>query len=73
MESLKIALRQIAPCGTLEGNLEKGINSCRKAKELGADIALFPKMWSNGGSSVFDGVAYLPEPCGQHGPRTPLM
>ena len=48
METLKIALLQIAPCGTLEGNLEKGIVSCRKAKELGADIALFPEMWSNG-------------------------
>ena len=48
METLKIALLQIAPCGTLEGNLEKGIASCRKAKDLGADIALFPEMWSNG-------------------------
>ena len=48
METLKIALLQIAPCSTLEGNLEKGIASCRKAKELDADIALFPEMWSNG-------------------------
>lgn len=48
METLKIALLQIAPCGTLEGNLEKGIEHCRKAKELGADIALLPEMWSNG-------------------------
>ena len=48
METLKIALLQIAPCGTLEGNLEKGIAACRKAKDLGADIALFPEMWSNG-------------------------
>lgn len=48
MSALKIALLQIAPCGTLEGNLKKGIASCRKAKELGADIALFPEMWSNG-------------------------
>lgn len=48
MSALKIALLQIAPCGTLEGNLEKGIASCRKVKELGADIALFPEMWSNG-------------------------
>ena len=48
MGSLKIALLQIAPCGTLEGNLEKGAASCRKAKSLGADIALFPEMWSNG-------------------------
>lgn len=48
MNTLKIALLQIAPCGTLEGNLEKGIASCRKAKDMGADIALFPEMWSNG-------------------------
>ncbi len=48
MEPLKIALLQIAPCGTLAGNLEKGIEYCRKAKALGADIALFPEMWSNG-------------------------
>lgn len=48
MTTLKIALLQIAPRGTLEDNLEKGIASCRKAKELGADIALFPEMWSNG-------------------------
>lgn len=45
---LKIALLQIAPCGTLAENLEKGISYCRKAKENGADIALFPEMWSNG-------------------------
>lgn len=48
MNTLKIALLQIAPCGTLEGNLQKGIASCREAKALGADIALFPEMWSNG-------------------------
>ncbi len=46
--NLKIALLQIAPCKTLEENLEKGITYCRKAKERGADIALFPEMWSNG-------------------------
>lgn len=45
---LKIALLQIAPCKTLKENLEKGIKYCRKAKESGADIALFPEMWSNG-------------------------
>lgn len=46
--NLKIALLQIAPCRTLAENLEKGIRYCRKAKESGADIALFPEMWSNG-------------------------
>ena len=48
MRPLKIALLQIAPCGGLEENLEKGIRACRKAKKMGADIALFPEMWSNG-------------------------
>lgn len=45
---LKIALLQIAPSKTSDENLEKGIQSCRKARELDADIALFPEMWSNG-------------------------
>lgn len=45
---IKIALLQIAPCGSLNENLEKGVAYCRKAKESGADIALFPEMWSNG-------------------------
>lgn len=45
---LKIALLQIAPGKTLEENLEKGLLFCRKAREAGADIALFPEMWSNG-------------------------
>ena len=48
MDLLKIALLQIAPCGMLNENLEKGIEYCRKAKEKGADIALFPEMWSCG-------------------------
>ena len=46
--NLKIALLQIAPGGSLEENLEKGIRACREAKKQGADIALFPEMWSNG-------------------------
>ena len=45
---LKIALLQIAPAGSLAKNLEKGIRYCRKAKEMGADIALFPEMFSIG-------------------------
>lgn len=48
MRALKIALLQIAPGNTLNENLEKGIAFCRKAGEMGADIALFPEMWSNG-------------------------
>lgn len=48
MKHLKIALCQLAPTGSLAGNQEKGIAACRKAKEMGADIALFPEMWSVG-------------------------
>ncbi len=48
MSFLKIALLQITPEGTLEKNLEKGISYCKKAKEKGADIALFPEMFSCG-------------------------
>ena len=48
MNSLNIALLQIAPTGSLKGNLEKGIAACRQAKAMGADIALFPEMWSCG-------------------------
>lgn len=48
MNLLKIALLQLSPCGTLQGNLEKGIAACKEAQNMGADIALFPEMWSNG-------------------------
>ena len=48
MSLLKIALLQITPCKDLKENLEKGIVCCKKAKEKGTDIALFPEMWSNG-------------------------
>ena len=48
MEKLKIALLQIASTGTTEGNLVKGIEYCKDAKRHGADIALFPEMWSCG-------------------------
>lgn len=56
MESLKVALLQLLPAGSPEGNLQKGLEGCRKAKAMGADIALFPEMWSNGyGISSFWG------------------
>lgn len=32
----------------MEGNTEKGINIVKKAKELGADIVLFPECWITG-------------------------
>ena len=32
----------------MQENKTKGIDACKKAKEMGADIALFPEMFSNG-------------------------
>lgn len=48
MSILRIALLQTAPSGSLDGNLEKGVEVCREAAKMGADIALFPEMWSCG-------------------------
>ncbi|MGN1106564.1 MAG: carbon-nitrogen hydrolase family protein [Huintestinicola sp.] len=48
MEKLKIALLQLLPTESTDDNLKKGINACRKARSMGADIALFPEMWSCG-------------------------
>lgn len=45
---LKIAFLQLLPAAAIEDNIEKGIKACREAKEKGADIALFPEMWSSG-------------------------
>lgn len=45
---LKIALLQLTPKDSLSENLEKGILACQKEHQMGADIALFPEMWSNG-------------------------
>ena len=48
MNLLRIALLQILPQGSLEKNRQKGVCACIEAKKAGADIALFPEMWSNG-------------------------
>lgn len=48
MKNLKIALLQLMPGNSLEENLAKGADACKKAKKMGADIALFPEMWSSG-------------------------
>ncbi len=45
---LSIAFLQLLPTGSLEGNMKKGIKACLQAKENGADIAVFPEMWSCG-------------------------
>lgn len=48
MNELNVALLQLLPGNVLEDNLRKGIAACRRAKEMGADIVLFPEMWSCG-------------------------
>ena len=48
MKTLRIALLQLLPGESLEDNLKIGSAACRRARELGADIALFPEMWSCG-------------------------
>ncbi len=48
MMSLKIALLQIMPRGSLEENQRFGAECCRSAKAMGADIAVFPEMYSCG-------------------------
>lgn len=60
MKSLSVALLQILPGRTQEENLNKGLRYCRKAKELGADLALFPEMW-NCGYSIPEDTQLLQE------------
>ena len=48
MNNLRIAFLQISPTGSLEGNLIKAAKACQEAKDRGADIAIFPEMYSNG-------------------------
>ena len=45
---LKIAFLQLLPGKTLREQYDTGKTACDKAKEMGADIALFPEMWSDG-------------------------
>ena len=48
MKTITIALLQLMPGKFIEENLQKGLDACRQAKAMGADIALFPEMWSTG-------------------------
>ena len=45
---IKIAFAQILPGKNTDENLLIGKNACIEAKENGADIVLFPEMWSDG-------------------------
>jgi N-carbamoylputrescine amidase len=49
MSLVKIALLQMTACGNDQhANLVKGEAFCRRARKMGADIALFTEMWNIG-------------------------
>jgi len=48
MKALKIALLQLSPEPNADAAIQRGLAACREAAANGADIALFPEMWSNG-------------------------
>jgi len=70
MPILNVALLQMtAHDNDQQANLRKGESFCRRARTLGADLALFPEMWSIGytgytpaaGQDAYDPVARDPE------------
>lgn len=46
--NIKIGLLQLLPEETILENKEKGMIACLKAKKMGADLVVFPEMWSTG-------------------------
>ena len=61
MSHFRVALLQMSACGRdQEANLHKGETFCRQARELDADLALFPEMWN---------VGYAPCPADPEGRR----
>lgn len=48
VKHFKVALLQFLPESSPADNLQKGLDYCKRAKEMGADLALFPEMWSVG-------------------------
>jgi predicted amidohydrolase len=57
VSTINVALLQMSSCGTdQEASLAKGEAFCRRAREMGADIALFPEMWNIG--YTFDRTAH---------------
>lgn len=52
MNIFRVALLQMTSCGAdQEANRLKGEVFCRRARELDADLALFPEMWNTGYAS----------------------
>lgn len=53
---LSVALVQCCAESAVEKNIEAGLRHVRLAKDKGADIVLFPEMWSNGYLPPFEGA-----------------
>lgn len=51
----KVALLQLNRENNEQDAITKGIEYCKKAKQLNADIAVFPEMWNNGYEMLVDG------------------
>src|SRR5579863_8476235 len=59
--NVAVALLQMTSCGSDQAaNLTKGEDFCRRALNMGADIALFPEMWNIGYTPYFPAEQ---EPC----------
>lgn len=57
MKPFRVGLIQHrAVANNIQANLELGLRYVRQAKNLGADIVLFPEMWSNGYAAPFEGA-----------------
>lgn len=70
MELFTTALLQLMPEDTVEANLHKGLDACRRAKAMGADLALFPEMWSTGYRIPRDAAALRASAIPADGPFT---
>ncbi len=51
----KVAMLQLNSNSSMENNIQKGEVFCRRAKEMGADLIVFPEMWNNGYDTLFKG------------------
>jgi N-carbamoylputrescine amidase len=62
MTTITVALLQLPACPDPDGNLAAGDAACRRARQWGADVALFPELWQLG---------YTFEPAGGTGTGEP--
>ena len=58
MQIFRVALLQMTAGSSQEENRRKGLDWCRRAKAMGADLALFPEMWNTGYAMTEDCLLY---------------